>query len=69
MSDLFASRAGWIGVVVLVAVLGILPIALAAEGESPAIPRDSLPSDLARRRSPAGLQRPKSKQEVDQATV
>ena len=69
MDDCFAARTRWIGIVVLAVVAGILPGGLAADGESPAIPRDTLPPDLARRRAPAGLGRPESKQEVDQATV
>ena len=68
MDDCFAARTRWIGIVVLAVVAGILPGGLAADGESPAIPRDTLPLDLARRRAPAGLGRPESNQEVDQAT-
>ena len=69
MDDCFATRTRWIGIVVLAVVAGILPGGLAADGESPAIPRDTLPPDLARRGAPAGVGRPESKQKVDQATV
>jgi len=66
---LFAVRSRRIATAALVVVTGLVVGVVAEDRKPAAIPRDTLPADLARRRSPAGLKRAMTTGPVDQRTI